>query len=450
MQRKVWFVGSEAEVAHHAAPLQSCRSFDVEIVAADSVVEVACPSDLVVFFSEHFDRFRNAIVQLREKRVSTLYLIDGILEWRNAWENREDEPACPFAMRPVLCDKAASIGPSQTRVLNSWGNTGKVETVGMPRLDSLRDHWLGSEFAPTDSKTLHFLVTTAKTPAFTDEQLLVTRQSLRSLKSFFDQNRSIQGRKVKVSWRLTAGLDQAIGVKNQLGDLAGASIRKMIEAADAVVTTPSTAMLEAMFLRRPVALLDFHHCPTYVPAAWTIDSERAIAPVIQGLANPSAARMNFQDFIVSDAMQVAELATARFEKLANAMFDVIEASHDSAEELKFGSNLLNDAEIAPAFPRQAIWSEFEEFADGDTVELQTRLAHARREIEHQKRENSRLHDELRQAHEIFEQIQDHPIAGPVVRLRERFLNLFNREAPDDSDSDSSVTPSNSKSNGSVV
>ena len=187
MQRQVYFVGTESEVSHHAAPLMNETSFCTSVIDAVQVVETANAGDIAIFFSEHFDRFRQAIVELKEKRVATIYLVDGILEWRNAWENSNEEPACPFTMRPVLSDKVAVIGPSQARVLSCWGNTKKIETVGIPRLDFWTDHWRNVDHRQVDRQSDHFrvLISTAKTPGFTSEQILKVTPSLDSLSCIF-------------------------------------------------------------------------------------------------------------------------------------------------------------------------------------------------------------------------------------------------------------------------
>lgn len=130
---KIYYVGTEQEVAHHARPLQ--QHLDISIVGPDQIVEQAVAGDLAIFYSEHFDRFRNAVQKLKTLGVATLYAIDGILEWRNAWENSKIEPACPWTMRPVLSDKVVCIGNQQARILASWGNTEKIEVVGIPRFD---------------------------------------------------------------------------------------------------------------------------------------------------------------------------------------------------------------------------------------------------------------------------------------------------------------------------
>ena len=257
MKRQVYFVGSPREVAHHAAPIEREASVEVQVIAANEVVATANRGDIAVFFSEHFDRFRQAIVELKQKGVPTIYLVDGILEWRNAWENHLQEPACPFTMRPVLCDKVAVIGRSQARVLSSWGNAGKIELVGIPRLDGLAERWRENEdvkAAVDANPPFRVLVTSAKTPGFTPEQMEVTRQSLTDLKSWFDTNDVVDGRAIEVTWRLTAGLEDRLAVTNQLSGLDGQELQDELANCDALITTPSTAMLEGMLQGKPCLL----------------------------------------------------------------------------------------------------------------------------------------------------------------------------------------------------
>ena len=65
MNQQVFFVGTRAEVQHHAAPLSG--QIQYKIVDSADVVAAAQPGDLAIFYSEHFDRFREAIQQLKEK-----------------------------------------------------------------------------------------------------------------------------------------------------------------------------------------------------------------------------------------------------------------------------------------------------------------------------------------------------------------------------------------------
>jgi hypothetical protein len=448
MQRVVYFVGHQHEVAHHAAPLMP--HFDVRIVSCEEVIQQASAGDLTIFFSEHFDRFRNAISQLKINNVATLYLIDGILEWRNAWENRDTEPACPYTMRPVLSHKVACIGKSQARTLSSWGNDEKIEVVGVARFDTLRVRWLeqkanespdgsNQDKQTSSSDPFRLLVMTAKTPGFTDEQVATTKQSLLDLKAFFSANRKIDGCKIDVTWRLTHGLASEIGVKNKLDDLTGGELAEALANSDAVISTHSTAMIEAMLSNKPVAALDYHNCPNYLQLAWNISANEKIRPVIKELVNPPARKILFQESQLFDAIHMATSATERLSQLIHSMFAEVDVALSDSKQLQFPSNLLcrsnlaaqlssaNDS-IKPTLDHTTVFEDVAEFKETDTLELQAQLSHARREVEHLKRETTRLESELGQAHDIFEQIHNHPIAGPIVRLREKFMQFFQRSA----------------------
>ena len=79
----------------------------------------------------------------------------------------------------------------------------------------------------------------------------------------------------------------------------------------------------------------------------------------------------------------------------------------------------------------SIFANFNEFSDDcDIVQLRSQLAHSRREIEQLHRIGDGPRAELAEAHSIFELIHQHPIAGPIVRLRERFIQFMNRNKED--------------------
>lgn len=436
MDRKVFFVGTDSEVAHQAAPLFQSGAFETEIIAPEQVVEAAKPGNVAVYYSEHFDRFRQSITELRKKQVATVYLVDGILEWRNAWDNSDTEPACPFTMRPALCDKVATISVAQARTLRDWGNAGRIEVIGIPRLDQQVEHWKNASSKKTTNREKPFrvVVSTAKTPGFTTQQLDITAQSLTELKNFFDDTKRINGRSIEVVWRLTADLDRQIGVENSLTDLTGTDLATCLHGCDAMITTPSTAMLEGMLNRIPVALLNYHHCPDYVPSAWSIRSRDSIATTVCQLESPSPSRMQFQNSLLTDNLQVAVPATKRLVQLIDSIFADAEPQLADANSLEFSANLLPTpvlvSELGESFCKlelRDVFANFNEFTDDiDTDQLKTQLAHSRREIEHLKRVEAGLRSELAEAHSIFETIHQHPIAGPIVRIRERFIQFMKR------------------------
>lgn len=417
----IYIVGDPSEVHHHVTSLE--KRLPIKIVGTEDVCRFARPGDLAIFFSEHFDRFRSACRSLKKQQVATLYMIDGILEWRNAWENRPEEPACPYAMRPILSHKVACIGNSQARVLESWGNAGKTEIVGIPRVDDLtirRRHVL-----PTDP--LKILVMTAKTPGFTEQQIQRVKQSLQDLKNWFGNEGANSLRPIEVVWRLTAGLEQNLGVDNQIEDLGGSELAAVLDGVDAVISTQSTAMLEAMVMGIPVAALDYHGCPSYLPTSWSIRAADQIATVISELAAPPESKLIFQRMQLNDALYRTSNATDRLEKLVLEMVRLSNEQIRHNQPLQFPNQILEShlrtqGAAGSAFEHQLVYPGVEEFSRRDLTELQVELSHARREIQHLQREKDQLQGELNQAHEIFEQIHRHPLAGPVVRIRQRLLD----------------------------
>jgi hypothetical protein len=433
-QRSVYFVGQPHEVAHHAAPFQ--QSLNVVIADPADVLAQAKAGDLAIFYSEHFDRFRDCCLQLKQRNVATLYLVDGILEWRNAWENRPDEIACPYTMRPVLAHKVACIGESQQRVLHAWGNVGKTEVVGIPRLDAFAEK---QSLRDQANEEFRVLVMTAKTPGFTPEQIQTTRQSLIDLKRWQSENPNIadsrggdetaRTRRTEFIWRLTADLASEIGVENQLSDLTGKELAKVLPNVDAVISTPSTAMLEAMLLGLPTAVLDYHNRPHYVTAGWDICSREHIGPTMAQMLRQTPTRMLFQQDQLADALYIQGSATERLIELVNQMLAVsaglIATPLDSPDTLSFPAQILGSPKpLAGEFTHSRIFENTPEFLIDDKTVLQVELSHARREISHLHGELAQIQSELDQAHQIFEQIEKHPNAGPIVRIRQKMLDLM--------------------------
>jgi hypothetical protein len=456
--QQIFYVGSQQEAGHHARPLQA--HLNVEVAPPDDVLQRAKPGDLAIFFSEHFDRFRECCRQLKQRGCATLYAIDGILEWRNSWDNHADEPACPWTMRPVLAHKVACIGPAQRRILDAWGNEKKTEIVGLTRLDEIarqRFSWpegamtVDHSCSPpgrTEDEQWRVLVATAKCPGFTPEQLGHVRQALAELKTWFDQHPVINARRVVPVWRLTAGLDHELGVKNKLADLSGVEMQKLLSQVDALVTTPSTTMLEGMLAGLPVALFEFNLCPIYVPAAWHMHAAHQIDPVLRELQSKPPAKMLWQEMLLRDQLAMSgkthndadapdslpqtrchESATDRMCALIQQMLEIADQQTASQRPLTFPARMLSDGHLESNLPEESfslsqLYASHDSFKKSDIIELQSELAHARREIEHRQRLLNQAKSELAQAHEILFSIEKHPLAGPVVRARKRILNFI--------------------------
>jgi hypothetical protein len=272
-------------------------------------------------------------------RVPILILADGILEYRNLYEHPELADGSIF--QPIIGHKLACIGRGQSRIIESWGNVGKCEVVGLPRLDSLGQQ----AFLPIqDHGPFRLLIATANTPAFNDRQRQAVTESLEHIRLRLEANPRIHGRELQVRWRLTDGLNEELGLPADDGGSpqGSQSIVSAIENADAVITTPSTLYLESVLLGRPTAILDFHNTPHFVPAAWMINAPKHLNVILNELANPPAAKLLFQNTVLHDQLELREAASDRMIELIEAMVQSGAESRQAGRPVALPPRILND------------------------------------------------------------------------------------------------------------
>ena len=111
--------------------------------------------------------------------------------------------------------------------------------------------------------------------------------------------------------------------------------------------------------------------------------------------------------------------------LIRSMAEVAKEQIAAGKPLCFSQPLLSRPAPAHApLDHVRLFPEDEAFQQSNVVQLQALLSNARRHIKHQEDRISNLEAELTEAHSIFDQINTHPLAGPVIRLRERILKVL--------------------------
>jgi hypothetical protein len=314
-----------------------------------------------------------------ERSIPTVLLMDGIVEWRHQWEdprNGAREGVGLFLQTPA--DKIACLGRQSARLLERWGNAGRCEVIGTPRFD---DYLADPIPPPEPGGPRHLLVMTANTPGFTPKQVALVERSLLDLQS------ALSGRPDWVPiWRVRGGLRDRVALRSVRPDLESAPLRQALAAAHAVVTTPSTAQLEAFLARRPTALLDYANCPHYVPAAWRITASAHLGPALDELADPSPAKVLYQEEVLRDCLECASPATPRLFSLIESMIEIADRLREEGRPLAFPARLVSlDDSAAPPPDLGALYPGNPSFASGDVAELQRRLALARQESRSWKR-----------------------------------------------------------------
>jgi hypothetical protein len=341
--------------------------------------------------------------------VPTLILADGILEYRNTWMHPDVVPGSIF--QPVVGHKIACLGRSQTRILESWGNVGKCEIVGAPRFDRL----IGQHPRQRqEDEAFRFLVTTARMPGFTPQQMALVKRSLQDLKFWASQHRHLNGIRIELVWRLTQELDTQIGVPNQLTQLSGQELAEILDSVDAVITTPSTTMLEAMQNGLPVALLDYNNCPHYVPAAWTISAPRHLDQVLPELVDPPPAKMLYQDTVLHDALECRSPAAPRMVRLIEEMIRIAHDCRGQNEPVVFPPRILTDDQQGYHLPEErfdmrALYPDHPVFADMDRATLQV-------QIEQLKNEQKKLRGIIKTDNFLKEILKSFPGPRKLLRL----------------------------------
>lgn len=403
MPLAIYYVGVPEEMEHHARPL--CGEFDVRIENAENVVRFAHPGDVCLFYNEFFPRYRLANHALMRKQCATLYALDGILEWRSQWEFPPGM-SCLWSARPILSHKVACIGRSQARILESFGHPTQCEIVGVPRFDALAGRTARSR--PRD-EPFTILVLTAKCAGFDKVQLKRAAQSLIDLKAWFEGHPEVNGVPIRSVWRITQGLENEVGVTNSLRDTTGEDLAEILKRVDAVITTPSTSMLEGMLQQIPVSLLDYNNCPHYVPAAWRITAPNHFDQVVPELITPPSEKMLYQRHLLHDALECTSPSLPRLCELIHSMHEIAERCLAAGYVVTFPKHILpRPFNAPPAYAPPADYAElFPEnpaFGEYDLRRLQSEVGDLRDAMAELAHENARLRQQVQSMTEAAERL----------------------------------------------
>ncbi len=335
---------------------------DVRIVP-DFEVRQSLPADVDLVVTHNHYRWDELAV-LRQAMTAgdrgVLVLSDGILEFRNSWQNY-NIPAGSL-LQPALAHKIATIGPAQSRWLESWGNHGCCETVGLPRLDTAAaaNGWhavpasrsagestgsahltLTAPHQPTHdtAQPACLLICSARTPAFSEAQWAVTLAQFRALSDYLQSHPpQHQGQPVSVRWRVAERIAAELNLPAE--SLSDGPITAALELASAVITMPSTVQLEAMLYRRPVATLDFFQVPNYVPAAWQITAAEHFGSIIPQLFEPCPLRQFYQDSLLRDQLWYHSSASERMWTLIANMARIAKRQRQQGIPIRFPRHIL--------------------------------------------------------------------------------------------------------------
>ncbi len=372
----------------HVAPVESIMGAGAEFVRDedwDPEEVTRGAADVVLCVNDYPFEVTQCLDAARRAGVPSLVLQDGILEWRCQYENPLFGAGGGAPQhQPVMADRIACIGNQSARQLAAWGNADKIEITGMARMDFLREQAVTRIRRPAT----RLLVMTAKNPGFTPAQRDVTLRSLQDVKRHLD---GMDG--LEVFWRTSREIGAELGVENRMGEAVSADLAQLLDRVDAVITTPSTAMLECMLLGRPVAVLDYHNVPRFVGSAWSIGAPEHLPSVMEEILEPPVNKLAFQADCLADALRLDGSAAARVAALISRLGQAGREARLSGQPLHLGESLINGSGVVRYFalpPLPMLYPDHPVFQVTDAVALQLRLARAESEVRRLKRANERL------------------------------------------------------------
>jgi len=336
--------------------------------------------DLVLTLSNDFWRSGRLVRAANERRIPALYMLDGVLEWRHQWLNPRFGAGgkAPFGQL-ITADKVACLGWRSARVLESWGAVGKCEVVGIPRLDHYIDEPVQHKVHEGPKR---LLVMTANTPGFTPSQVAAVKGALRDVKEALSDAPGWNP-----IWRVRGGIDKELDLNDRYPDLQGLPLRDVFAEADAVLTTPSTVVLESMLAGLPTAILDYSNSPPYLTAAWMVTAPMHIPSVLEELSEPTARRLLYQYGVLHDNLACFTPATPRLAHLIRSMAAEGRRARQAGRAPKHPARIVPPEHGGLLFPPEdlnyaKLYPGHPVFAKRDLWELQLELTQARREIEY--------------------------------------------------------------------
>ena len=228
---------------------------------------------------------RLAVIKCLQQGIPTFHFMDGILEWRNLFENPRSTDASRGSplYQPILSDFTFCLGELQKLQLEWLGNRNVIAS-GLPRLGCEK---IPTSRRPNTASTRSVLIATANTPWFTDEQ---KQEFCREFVPFYE--RCQDQSEFAIKWRLAPSLWNELGEKNpEVSPYPHSNLRLV----DGVVCTPSTLVLEAMQLGLPTMVFDPYNRPDFLPSAWRATNWASAFDMIPGLLAADPQRCRLQD-----------------------------------------------------------------------------------------------------------------------------------------------------------
>jgi hypothetical protein len=358
-----------------------------KFLGSSSLAGSACPytedvcfeaGDLLLTPTEYWPHITEIVVAAKKAGVVTIHLSDGILEWRNSFEQAPSdvENVGNYIWKPIHSDYFLALGADQKRVVECWGNFGKCYAIGAPRMENEVLRYAEREWEQSESVVRRVLVASAKKFAIGLTDAAVTLQAYQDLKRFFEEKYPDLPVCYQPIWRVSDQLALELGLTQEQISSGQGDLAQVIDSVDVVVTGPSTLMLEAMLHRKPVVCLDYTSSPQFVRAAWNIRSEKHIIPAFFSLLALDSHRVDFQEFELKEQLRLDGSPSRRLDEFIDQVLTGEEPEETTQTDCPSNGKSISHEDALLAQLRYLIRQE-RESSNARIKELQLQVAKSR-------------------------------------------------------------------------
>ena len=316
---------------HYVEPIRQYLKHELKIVLGPDEIDFENNKPLaVIVLADWIYGLQQLADNCRKHRVPTVMMMDGTIEWNHFFENPKwsyGDKETPYV--PTYCDKIFTPGASTARFLEFFGNKGKCEATGLPRLD----HYEGNS-VQTSAKhnTIRVGVMSSNTAGYTQKQIDNSIALFTSINEVLEKAEAFE-----LKWRLRKGFNDKLPFEVINSPEKG--LDEFIANVDVVICQPSTAAYEAMMLGKPTAIADFGATPNYMRGAWEIRKPEQILDIVNDMTLLPKHKSMMQQYILQDTIancgKSAQVCAAIIEDM------IAHAATHSNNEWWFPENISN-------------------------------------------------------------------------------------------------------------
>lgn len=255
---------------------------------------------LVITHSYLSPRANYFMLQARAQGIATLFLVDGPLEWSNSYNNPSLRKTNRFfrgyLMEPLIHDVILAVSAAQASYL-AFRNPDRdltFMTYKNQRLTSVKS-------APRSDRRWQFLITTAKTPYFGDEEKNNLIHMLRHLIAVLEKSGYSYVFRI-----FDLSLLEKLSSKENL--LEG-SFAEVLQQVECVIGTPSSVLLQSMASDKPVGTLIYRDAPLFYQTGWLVADLYSLEATLTSMLSREETRMEFQTCCLKENLSQEDFFT---------------------------------------------------------------------------------------------------------------------------------------------